>query len=265
MTSSSNSPQPRTDWSSRTWPMGDAASPRSTMRSYSSSVRAMPPPRPPSVKAGRTMAGSPISGSDAARLGERGGDRAARHLQPGALHRLAEEVAVLGAGDGVVVGADELDPEALERPVLVQRLGQVQRRLAAERRQQGVGALALDDLRQRPGQQRLDVGDVGELGVGHDRRRVGVDEDDLVALLLEDLARLHAGVVELGRLADDDRPRAEDEDLVQVVPTRHGRPPGSGRTGRGRRWAPARPRGGTGRWRSRPRAARGPRPCGRRG
>ena len=79
-------------------------------------------------------------------------------FSPAPLHRLAEEVAVLGARDGVVVGADELDPEALEGPVLVQRLGQVQRRLAAEGRQQRVGALALDDLRQRPGQQRLDVG-----------------------------------------------------------------------------------------------------------
>ena len=32
------------------------------MRSYSSCVRAIPPPRPPRVKAGRTMHGSPRSG-----------------------------------------------------------------------------------------------------------------------------------------------------------------------------------------------------------
>ena len=44
--------------------MGDAASPRSTIRSYSSGLRAMPPPRPPRVKAGRTMAGSPMSASE---------------------------------------------------------------------------------------------------------------------------------------------------------------------------------------------------------
>ena len=44
--------------------VGDAARPRSTMRSYSSSLRAMPPPRPPRVKAGRTMAGRPISSSE---------------------------------------------------------------------------------------------------------------------------------------------------------------------------------------------------------
>ena len=68
-------------------------------------------------------------------------DRAARHLQAGLLHRRAELVAVLGAADRVVVRADQLDAVLLERAVLVQRLGEVQRGLAAERRQQRVGAL----------------------------------------------------------------------------------------------------------------------------
>ena len=59
ITSSSNSPQPSTDSSISTCPIGDAASPRATTRWKSSSVRAMPPPRPPSVKAGRTIRGRP--------------------------------------------------------------------------------------------------------------------------------------------------------------------------------------------------------------
>ena len=266
MTSSSNSPQPSTDWSSSTWPIGDAASPRATIRS-NSSARARDPAAAAAEREGRAHDArqADVGARALARLGDRGRDRAARHPQPRRVHRLAEEVAVLGAGDRVVVGADQLDAEALERAVLVQRLGEVQRGLAAERRQQRVGALALDDLRDRPRQQRLDVGRVRELRVGHDRRRVRVDEDDLVALLAQDLAGLHAGVVELGRLADDDRPRAEDEDVLEVVTPRHGPPPGTGRTGGGRRSAPARPRGGTGPSRSRRRAARGPRPCGRRG
>ncbi len=41
----------------------EAARPRATIRSKSSRVRAMPPPRPPSVNAGRMIAGSPRSGS----------------------------------------------------------------------------------------------------------------------------------------------------------------------------------------------------------
>jgi hypothetical protein len=42
----------------------------------------------------------------------------------------------------------------------------------------GRPALALDHLRHRAWQERLDVGAVGEFRVGHDRRRVRVDEHD---------------------------------------------------------------------------------------
>ena len=63
ITSSSNSPHPITDSSSSTWPIGEASRPRATIRSNSSSLRAIPPPRPPSVKAGRTMHGRPTLGS----------------------------------------------------------------------------------------------------------------------------------------------------------------------------------------------------------
>ena len=63
ITSSSNSPQPITDSSTSTWPIGLAASPSATRWRNSASVRAMPPPSPPIVKPGRTIAGRPISGS----------------------------------------------------------------------------------------------------------------------------------------------------------------------------------------------------------
>ncbi len=174
----------------------------------------MPPPRPPSVNAGRMISGRPKASSARRASSGVGRDRVARGPQARRLHRGVEQLAVLGAVDRVVVRADQLDAEALERAVLVQRLGEVERGLAAERRQQRVGALALDHLGDRPGQQRLDVGRGRELRVGHDRRRVGVHEHDLVALLEQDLAGLRAGVVELGRLADHDRPRPEDEDLA---------------------------------------------------
>ena len=55
-------------------------------------------------------------------------------------HRVVELLAVLGAVDRLVGRADQLDAEPLERAVLVQRLGEVERGLAAERRQQRVRA-----------------------------------------------------------------------------------------------------------------------------
>ena len=185
------------------------------------------------------------------RLGHGLRDRTARHPQARPLHRLAEQVAVLRPGDRVGLRADELDAVALERPVVVQVHRDVQRGLPAERRQQRVGALLLDDLRDDVRAQRLHVGRVGELRVGHDRRRVGVDEHDLVALLAQHLAGLHAGVVELGRLADDDRAGAQEHDPAEVVTPRHGWPPGSDRRGTGSRWGRGRPPGGTARCRRR--------------
>jgi hypothetical protein len=109
----------------------------------------MPPPVPPSVKAGRTIAGSGNSTSG--------------------------ECATIEGG------------------------------LAAEGRQDRVGTLAIDHLRDRLGVERLEVGRVGPLGVGHDRRRIRVDEDDAVALAPQHTARLRTGVVELARLPDADR------------------------------------------------------------
>ena len=78
--------------------------------------------------------------------------------------------------------------------------------------EQALGSLAGDHGLDRLDGQRLEVDDVGDGRVGHDRRRVRVDEDRPDALGAERPAGLRPGVVELGRLADDDRPRAEDED-----------------------------------------------------
>ena len=61
ITSSSNSPQPSTDWSMRICEIGDAASPRAAIVRNCSSVCAAPPPRPPSVNAGRMITGSGTS------------------------------------------------------------------------------------------------------------------------------------------------------------------------------------------------------------
>ena len=56
-----------------------------------------------------------------------------------------KSVAVLGLLDRVELGADQLDAEAVERAVLRQRDRDVEAGLAAERGQQRLRALALDD------------------------------------------------------------------------------------------------------------------------
>ncbi len=59
ITSSSNSFQPAIDCSTRISPIGLLASPIVASRSNSSRVAAMPVPRPPRMKAGRTITGRP--------------------------------------------------------------------------------------------------------------------------------------------------------------------------------------------------------------
>ncbi len=112
-------------------------------------------------------------------------------------------------------------PYCFEHAVLGKFHRDVERGLAAHRGQERVGPLARDDELDEFGRHGLDVGPVGELGIRHDRRRIGVHEHDLVALLLERLDGLRPGVVELGALADYDRARAEQEDAAEVSTTRH--------------------------------------------
>ena len=171
---------------------------------------------------------------------------------PISLHRVAEQQAILGDLDRLDRRADQLDAVLLERAVLAERHREVERGLAADGRQHRVGTLLLDDLREHFRRQRLDVGAIGDLRVGHDRRRVAVDEDDLEPLGAQRLARLGAGVVELAGLPDDDRAGADDEDALDVGTLGHLRVAfpsrrGTAGTGSPRRAGPAPPPGGTAR------------------
>ncbi len=143
------------------------------------------------------------------------------HRKPDLGHRLLEPVAVLGGADRLELGADELHSEPVQNPVLGELDREVERHLSAHRRQQGVGPLPLDDRGEHIHFERLDVSPIGEVGVGHDRGRVRVRQDDAVPLLPQHPAGLGARVVELASLADDDRAGADDEDRRDVVAPAH--------------------------------------------
>ena len=118
------------------------------------------------------------------RVGQRLDLLRARGLQPDPLHRLAEASAVLGLVDGIRGRADHLDAELVEHAEAAQRQRGVERGLPAHGGKQRVRTLLLDDLGDDVGRDRLDIGGVGEVGVGHDRGRIGVDQHDPVAFLL---------------------------------------------------------------------------------
>ncbi len=152
---------------------------------------------------------------------DRPDDAAGGHLEADLAHGVSEELPVLGQLDGLEPRADQLDPVLLEDPHLGERHGEIQAGLPAQGGQQRVGSLLLDDAGDGLGVERLDVGAVRELRVGHDCRRVGVHQDDDEPLLAQRLAGLGAGVVELAGLADHDRAGADHQDPFDVFALRH--------------------------------------------
>ena len=149
-------------------------------------------------------------------LVNRMGHTAARAFEADLVHRLAEALAVFGLVDRIGIGADHLDPVLLQRAIVEQRQRGVERGLPAHRRQDGIGPLLLDDPRDHIGGDRLDIGGIGHVRIGHDRGGVGVDQHHPVPLLLQRLDRLGSGVVELAGLADNNRTGANDEDRGDV-------------------------------------------------
>ena len=151
-------------------------------------------------------------------------------LEPDPGHRLSEEFSVLGLVDGFRGGADHLNAVLLEHAHAAEGEGAIQGRLTSHRRQQSkcltrlLADLLLDDLADNLWGDRLDIGRVGEFRIGHDRRRVGVDQNDPVALFLQRLDGLGAGIVELAGLSDHDRTGSDDQYGIDIRAFRH---PGS--------------------------------------
>ena len=114
------------------------------------------------------------------------------HVETDLAHGLLEEIPVLGACNRLGICADELHAVALQDAALVEFHRKVERGLPAQGREKGVGALAADHFMEVVGGQRLNVGSVGAVGIGHHRRGVGIDEHDLVTEALERLDGLYA-------------------------------------------------------------------------
>ena len=151
------------------------------------------------------------------RIGDVGRDDGLADL----LHGLFEQLAVLRAVDGVHLGADQLDPPLVEEALFGELAADGQTGLAAEGGEQAVRALLFDDALDGLEGERLEINFIGERLVRHDGRGVGVAEHDVDACVFEDAAGLRARIVELRRLADDDRAGADHEYFFDVASFRH--------------------------------------------
>ena len=137
-------------------------------------------------------------------------------------HGLLERIPFFGLFDDINASAQHLNAEFLEYAMLNQIHCCIQTGLAAQSWQQGIRSFDLDDLRHVLPGNRLDVRTIGHFGVGHDRRGVRVDQDNLVTLFAKRFACLGAGIIKFASLPDDNRARTNDQNLMNVVATGHG-------------------------------------------
>ena len=182
----------------------------------------MPPPVPPSVNDGRMTAGKPMLLLHL-RAPPRGCARSPERAEPSPMRVIASlnisrsSALSIAFFDAPISSTSNLSSTP-SRARSSAQLSAVCPPIVGSSASGRSRSMILRD--HRPGD-RLDVGDVGQLRVGHDRRRVRVHEDDPVALLAQRLARLRARVVELARLPDDDRAGADDQDRLDVGAFRH--------------------------------------------
>ena len=146
---------------------------------------------------------------------------ALRHVEANRPHGVFEQLPILGHFDGVDRRADQLDVVFLEHARVREIDGEVERGLTADGWKDRVRPLPRDDRFEKRHRQRLDVRAVGELGVGHDRRRVAVHQDDLEPFGAKRLARLRTRVVELAGLSDHNRTGSDHQHALQICASGH--------------------------------------------
>jgi hypothetical protein len=97
----------------------------------------------------------------------------------------------------------------------------VERCLTAEGGQQGLRLLLRDHHLDKLRRDGLDIGRIGEFGISHDRRRIGVDQDHPEALVPQHAAGLSTGIVELAGLPNHNGTRADHKNGSDIGPARH--------------------------------------------
>ena len=140
------------------------------------------------------------------------------------VHRLAEQFAIFCHFNGFTLGANHLDAVFFQHAHVGECKGCVEASLPAHCGQQGIGALFFDNLGHNFGCDRLDICRIRQPRIGHDRRRVGVDQNDAVTFFAQCLAGLCARVVKFAGLPNNNRARTDNHDRFDIITFWHGWP-----------------------------------------
>ena len=133
-------------------------------------------------------------------------DNALRDIGSTVEHQVFENLPIFAPLNRLEFCSDEFNVVLRQDSLFVKCHCGVQRGLTTECRQNRIGFFLSDDCFNCRCRNRLDVGRIREIGIGHDGCRIRIDENDPNALLAKDAAGLSARIVELGRLPNHDRP-----------------------------------------------------------
>ena len=137
------------------------------------------------------------------------------------VHGLAEQLTVFGLFNDVLFRTDHFNAIFFKRTIIMQGKCGIQGRLATHGRQKNVRAFLFNDLGDHGRGDWLDICRIGKVRVGHDGRRIGVDQNDAIPFFLQRLTGLSTGVVELASLTDNNRASTDDENGFNVCTFRH--------------------------------------------
>ena len=100
--------------------------------------------------------------------------------------------------------------------------GKIKPGLSTQSRKQGIGFFLFNNLGHAFHGQRFDISRVGKFGIGHDGGRIAIDQRYSVTFFTQSFAGLSPAVVKLASLSNYYGPRSDDQDVFNIVSSRHG-------------------------------------------
>ena len=146
------------------------------------------------------------------------------HFNAQVVHGLFKSNAVFAPFDGIDLDTDNLDAVFAQDTSLIQFGTQIQAGLAAQVWQQRIRPFLFNN----PGHaffiQRFNIGFVSHFWIRHNRRRIGIDQNNFIAQTAQGFTGLCAGIVEFTSLANNNRTGADNQDFMDISSLTHMQP-----------------------------------------
>ena len=150
------------------------------------------------------------------------GDTTSRNTETNLNHRLLELVTIFCRCNCLSIRTDQFrSARDSNKTLLKQCHREVETSLSTKCWQNCVGLFTFDDLRQNLRRERFDVRAVRKIRISHDGGGVRVRKDNAITLRFQHTACLCSRVVKLAGLSDHNRPRANNQDGVDVITAWH--------------------------------------------